>query len=275
MVMSGLTRHTQLRNDDVTVIKFGGAAIQSASAIDEIATAVGEGLTRGGRIVIVNGGGKEIDELCKRLSIETAKAGGLRITTPDVLEAVQMSLSKKSAEIALSLTRLGITAIPLPAFSGGMVTCRRRERSNDGIDLGLVGQIVSVNRKILDALFDMKAVPVIYPLCADGSGTLYNVNADEVASSVASALRASTLLLMTDVPGIIVNANVLKSIRYEDIRTLLASGDIRDGMLPKINAAGSAVMSGVERVCIMDGSRPDSLSAFFREGILNGTEIRV
>ena len=275
MVMSGLTRHTQLRKKDVTVIKLGGAVLQSESAMDGMAKAIGYGWSRGGRIVIVNGGGREIDALCKRLSIGTAKAGGLRITTPEVLEAVQMSLSKKSMEIALSLMRQGVPAVPFPAFSAGTVLCRRRALPIDGQDLGLVGEVVSVNGKVIDALCDMNAVPVVYPLGTDDSCAMYNINADEVASSMASELGASTLLLMTDVPGIMVNSSVLKSIRYEEIRTLLANGTISDGMLPKINAAGSAVMSGVGRVGIMDGSGPDSLSAFFREGVLNGTEIQV
>jgi acetylglutamate kinase len=273
--MSELTRHTQLRKRDITVIKLGGGAIQSERAMNDLAAAVGEGWAEGRGIIMVNGGGKEIDTLCKRLSIETQKVDGLRVTTPEVLEAVQMSLSKKSFEIALSLMGRGIAAVPLPAFAGGMVLCRRRPRLSGGQDLGLVGEITSVDRSIIDALFSRNALPVIYPLSTDDSGVLYNVNADEVASSIASAVGATALLLMTDVPGIVANSNVLKSIRCDEISPLLANGQITEGMMPKVRSASSAALSGVGRVCIMDGSRPDSLSAFFKEGILNGTEIRV
>ncbi len=254
---------------------MGGASIQSDRAVVELAAAVKEEWKRGGRIVIVNGGGKEIDALCKRLSVETAKTSGLRITTPEVLEAVQMSLSKKSVEIATALMSIGISAVPMPALSGGMVRCRPRHSPPGYPDLGLVGEVDAVDRSFIDVLFNLRTIPVIYPIGSDGSGTIYNINADEVASSIASALGATALLLMTDVPGIMVGSSVIKSIRYSEIEPLLAKGDIRDGMIPKLTTAGSAALAGVERVCIMNGTIPGSLDEFFRKGILNGTEIQV
>jgi len=199
MIISESTRPIQR---SLTVIKTGGS-LEGGEFYREVA----EQLSKlDGNAVIVNGGGREIDQLCSRLSVRSEKKNGLRITTPEVLEAVTMALAKKAMEFASVLCSGGITAIPMPALS--FCTSERRK------EYGLVGGKSSVDVELLMHLVS-KAVPVIYPISRGGE-QLLNVNADELAADIAVAAGASALILLTDIDGVILNGKVVESISAGD-----------------------------------------------------------
>ncbi len=270
--MSGSTQPTQRDASGAVVVKSGGSLIDSeesmASLCEEIAA-----LSEEFRFVVVNGGGREIDRLCASLSIPVQKVSGLRVTTPEVLSVVQMALAKSSNSVAARLNSLGVRSAPLPAFAAGTVVVEKRG-SGQHEDLGLVGKVVSVDCSLLNALQCEGVVPVIYPIAGDRSGSLYNVNADEIASGVSSAMGAQALLLMTDVEGVFVNGSPRGVLTTGEMDEYAGAGWFKDGMLPKLEAASNAARGGVSRVCILDGRRKGVLRGFLKEGSTNGTEIQ-
>jgi acetylglutamate kinase len=272
MTMSGSTLRTQ-HEAPLTVIKAGGSILQDGDTAAALAGAVEWAKRAGNGVIIVNGGGNEIDMLCSRLSVDIRKYRGLRITSREVLDIVQMALSKKSNEIAVTLLAHGINAIPLPAFASAAVRCRKKPDSH-GVDFGFVGEVESVDAAFLLSLVRGGAVPVIYPVAADASFSLYNINADELASEIASAVGAESLLLATDVGGVIIDSAVQDVIHAGSINLLESSGKLQGGMIPKLEAARNALNSGVRRVAILDGRNPLNLINFFREGVIIGTEIQ-
>ncbi|MBX8639831.1 MAG: acetylglutamate kinase [Candidatus Thermoplasmatota archaeon] len=273
MTMSGSTLHTQHETSLLTVIKAGGSILQGGDGAAALAEVVETAKKGGHDVILVNGGGTEIDRLCSRLSVDTRKYRGLRITTGEVLDIVQMALSKKSNEIAITLLAHGINAVPLPAFASSIVKCRKKP-DPEGVDLGFVGEVENVDTTLLLSLVRGGAVPVIYPVAADSSSNLYNINADELASEVASAVGAGSLVLATDVGGVIVDSVVQNVINAGSINLLESSGKLQGGMIPKLKAARNALNSGVRKVAIVDGRNPANLINFYREGVIIGTEIQ-
>lgn len=269
--MSGSIPLTQPDRLPLLLVKTGGSLVDSESTLrqlcDDIASMKGEY-----SFVIVNGGGREADRLCEAFSIPVEKVEGLRVTTPEVMDVVQMALSKSSLKLASYLSSRGLNAVPVPAFSGGLVRVGRKYV--DGRDIGLVGSVEFIDSALIKLLIQGGMTPVVYPVSADGQYQLYNVNADEVASAIASSMECDALLLMTDVDGVIMNGRKQDTIRCSDVRRTIQSGCFTDGMIPKIGAASRAVESGIAQVCIMDGRKSGVISSYLREGKVNGTEIR-
>lgn len=272
MSMSGSIQRTQHSGLPVVVVKTGGRLIDSCEWMNSLASDMGS-LADDFTFVVVNGGGKEIDRLCAALSIPVEKVGGLRVTGSDVLVAVQMALARSSNAVASLLLAQGVRAVPMPAFSAGTVAVERRAAEN-GVDLGYVGRIASVDCTLIGEMQRYGCVPVIYPVASDRQHQLYNVNADEVASSIAVALGADALLMMTDVDGVLVGGAPRELLTSGDLSRSEIRGCFSDGMLPKLDAACSAANDGVAHVCIVDGRRRGSLRTYLKEGILNGTEIQ-
>lgn len=270
--MSGSIRHTRHRETAPVVVKSGGSLVDSDESISLLCGEIAS-LADDYSFVIVNGGGKEIDRLCRALSIQIEKAGGLRVTTPEVLSVVQMALAKSSNTVASRLSSFGIKAVPIPAFAAMTVTVEKRQPVQSR-DLGLVGSVAEVDCSLISLLQREGMVPVVYPVSADRLSQLHNVNADEIASCIASGLSAGALLMLTDVEGVLVEGVARNVIRTSELEGFARAGWFTEGMLPKLDAAADAALNGVSRVCILDGRKKGVVREYLKEGKANGTEIQ-
>ena len=237
----------------VLVIKYGGNAMVS----EELKKSVMRDLTLlrfvGINVVLVHGGGPEISETLKRMGVESRFVNGLRYTDEETAEVVRMVLAGKvNKELVHRLQMLGAKSVGMCGIDGGMLLC---EKESD--ELGYVGKIISVNTDVITDSLQNGYLPVISTVGYDNEGHIYNVNADTAASAIAGALGAESLILMTDIRGLLRNKDdeesLIKKVYVSDIPSLVNEGVISGGMIPKINCCKEAIRRGVNRVFITDG----------------------
>ena len=245
------------------VIKYGGNAMIS----DELRRAVINDIILlrlvGIHVVVVHGGGPEINDLLKKTGKESRFVNGLRYTDQETMEAVQMVLcGKVNKNLVMTLNRAGGQAVGLCGLDGGMLQAVRRQE--EGVDYGLVGDITKVEPKvILDAIHD-DFIPVISTV-AQGTDaeTSYNVNADTAAAKIAVAVGAEKLILLTDIRGLLRDKNdedtLISQVRVQEVPGLVEEGIISGGMIPKVDCCVDAVSNGVRRTHILDGRIPHSI----------------
>ena len=239
--------------DKTVVIKYGGNAMSSPELQQSFALDVVLLKYVGLRPVIVHGGGPQIDATLGRLGIETRFVDGLRVTDDDTMEVVEMVLGGKvNQEIVALIQRAGGQAVGLTGSDGDMIRVTRRLVGDQ--DVGRVGRVVEVDPAPIDAVAAAGFVPVIAPVGVDADGVTYNVNADEVAGAVASALMAEKLILLTDVAGVLDGTGeLIHELTAEEANKLIAEGTIRDGMIPKVECCLQALQRGVRRTHVIDG----------------------
>jgi len=254
------------------VIKYGGSALINEKVKKSLIKDIALMKFVGFKPVVVHGGGPEISDTLKRLSIESRFVNGLRYTDEEVMEVAEMVLSGKiNKEIATDLSMQGILAAGISGKDGAMLKARKMNVS--GEDLGFVGEIVKVDTTLIKTLMDNDFVPVISPVGLDDQGTSYNINADYAAVAVAGALKAEKLVFLTDVEGIMCNkddsSTVLTNITVSKIREMIAEGIISGGMIPKVECCIAAIEAGVSHVHILDGRIEHCLilEIFTKEGI--------
>ncbi len=237
----------------ILVIKYGGNAMLG----DEFKQSVMRDLTLlrfiGIKVVLVHGGGPEISQTLKRMGIESRFVRGLRYTDAETAEVVRMVLAGKvNKELVHMLGALGAKAVGLSGMDGEMLLC-----SKESEELGFVGKIEAVNTQLITTCLDAGYLPVISTVGFDHEGNIYNVNADTAASAIAGALGAESLILMTDIRGLLRDCNdeesLIKKVFVSDIPSLIKEGIISGGMIPKINCCKEAIRRGVGRVFITDG----------------------
>jgi len=265
---------------ETIVVKFGGNAMVSP----ELQRAFAEDMVylryAGIRPVVVHGGGPQISSMLARLGIESEFRGGYRVTTPETMDVVRMVLSGQvNRELVSLINEHGPLAAGLSGEDAGLFTGRRRGAVVDGeeVDLGLVGDVVSVDPAAVHAQLDAGRIPVVSSIAPDGTspGQSLNVNADSAAASLAVALGAAKLVILTDVAGLYrdwPNRDSLVSVI--DVQELIALlPHLESGMIPKMTACLEAVEGGVAKAAIIDGRIPHSilLEVFTRSGI--GTEV--
>ena len=239
------------------VVKYGGAAMEEERLKKEFARDVVLLKYVGVNPVIVHGGGPQIERMLTRLNIPTRFVEGLRATNGETLEIVEMVLSGSiNKAIVQAIHNAGGQAIGLSGKDGKLIVA---ERVSDK-DIGFVGNVVGVNGTILKDISDSGYIPVIAPLAAGVDGTAYNVNADTAAGSVAKALMAEKLILLTDVPGVLdANLKPISSMSTREARKLVKSDAVRGGMIPKITCCLDALHGGVKKTHIIDGRVPHAL----------------
>jgi acetylglutamate kinase len=239
------------------VVKYGGAAMEEERLKKEFARDVVLLKYVGVNPVIVHGGGPQIERMLTRLNIPTRFVEGLRATDGETLEIVEMVLSGSiNKAIVQAIHNAGGQAIGLSGKDGKLIVA---ERVSDK-DIGFVGNVVEVNGTILKDISDSGYIPVIAPLAAGVDGTTYNVNADTAAGSVAKALMAEKLVLLTDVPGVLdANLKPISSMSTQEARKLVKSDTVRGGMIPKIMCCLDALHGGVKKTHIIDGRIPHAL----------------
>ena len=243
----------------ILVIKYGGNAMQS----EELKHSVMRDLTLlqfvGIKVVLVHGGGPEISQTLSRMGIASRFVNGLRYTDEETAEVVRMVLAGKvNKSLVHMLGGLGAKAIGLCGIDGNMLICEKESE-----ELGFVGKIVKVNTDVIVDCLNAGYLPVISTVGCDDVGGIYNVNADTAASAIAGALKAESLILMTDIRGLLEDKDdensLIKKVYVSDIPSLIKQGIISGGMIPKINCCKEAIRRGVNRVFITDGRVDHSL----------------
>ncbi|MGH2662111.1 MAG: acetylglutamate kinase [Actinomycetota bacterium] len=233
----------------VVVVKLGGPAMAEPRLLDRFAEDVALLRMVGVRPVIVHGGGPQISEMSERLGLQPRFHDGQRVTDAQTLEIAKMVLvGKLNKDLVGRINRGGVPAVGLCGDDGDLLLARKR----GGPDLGLVGEITSVNADLLEGLMPT-AVPVIATTATDRKGQSYNVNADPASAAVASAMGAAKLVLLTDVSGVIQDEELVSELSVDHAEMLIRSGVVTGGMLPKLEAAVAALRGGVERAHIIDG----------------------
>lgn len=227
------------------VIKIGGAALADASWLDRFASAAA--VTTGDVRVLVHGGGPEITALAARLGMATQWHGGRRVTTPEALDVTSMVLNGRiNKRIVRALRAHGVDAFGLSGEDGAMISGRLTE----GGALGRVGDVIAVRTELLSQLLGAGLLPVLSPVALGEDGQALNINADEVATSVAAALPADELLFLTDVEGVRVEGVRAELLSASEAQQLIANEVATGGMAVKLRAAVLALHAGVARVRI-------------------------
>ena len=248
----------------VVVVKYGGNAMLN----EELKACVMEDIvllsTIGIKVVLVHGGGPEINHMLERVGKESKFVNGLRYTDEETMEIVTMVLTGKlNKDIVGLLIQKGGKAVGLSGVDSGLIRARKIDK--DGADLGLVGEVTSVNPEIVQKLLDQNFIPVVSTVAMGETGDMnrYNINADTAAAKIAVALGAEKFVQLTNVPGVLKDVNDPKSliqrIRMSDIDKYVADGTIAGGMIPKIECCMMARQGGVPRTHIIDGRVPHSL----------------
>ena len=249
--------YIQKLHNKTIVIKYGGNAMIN----EDLKRSVMEDITLlkyvGMNPVIVHGGGPDISEALKTYNIESKFVSGLRVTDEDTIRIAQMVLVGKTIkEVVSNINLNGGNAIGLCGIDGRVIECEPLTKDSEGndIDVGFVGNIKKVNAGIIKSLSEDEYIPVIAPIGTDDKGQSYNINADTVASAVATAMGAEKLIFLTDVEGVKdANGDIIFEITTGDADKLIHDGTISGGMIPKVRACAKAVEDGVNRVHIIDG----------------------
>ena len=255
--------YIQCYNKKTVVIKYGGNAMISEELRKAVISDIILLKLVGMNVVVIHGGGPEISAMLKKTGKESRFVNGLRYTDEETMDIVQMVLcGKVNKDLVATLNRSGGNAIGLCGLDGGMLKAVRR--TEDGVDYGLVGDIVEVDPKPIEDAIAGGFIPVISTV-AQGidAETSYNINADTAAAKVAMALHAEKLILLTDVRGLLRDKNdestLISRIHPSDVPRLMKEGVIAGGMIPKIDCCVEAVRSGVARTHILDGRIPHSI----------------
>ncbi|GAA0141615.1 hypothetical protein LIER_35420 [Lithospermum erythrorhizon] len=243
------------------VVKYGGAAMKSEALQASVITDLVLLSCVGMRIVFVHGGGPEINQWLDKLGLKPNFLNGLRVTDASTMEIVSMVLvGKVNKHLVALINKAGATAVGLSGLDGRLLTARP---SPNSAQLGFVGDVASVDPTVLRPLIDNYHIPVIASVAADPTGQAYNINADTAAGELAAALGAEKLILLTDVPGILVDRNdprsLVKEVDIKGIKKMTEDGIIAGGMIPKVNCCIRSLAQGVHTASIIDGRLEHSL----------------
>jgi acetylglutamate kinase len=274
--LRGAAPYIRLYKGKTFVIKAGGAVFGDVAGtralIEQIAILHHLGI----RVVLVHGGGPQLDEMQRSLGIEPRMVRGRRVTDDRSIDATTMVLNGLiNTRILASCRELGIDAVGLSGVDAGLVRANRRppvQVDGESVDYGYVGDIVSIDTMVLRKQLDAGLMPVVSPLSSDDAGVVLNINADTVAASIGAALGAEKLILCTDAPGILERREDARSlVSYTDLAGLARleqSGSLAGGMLPKASAIEAAIRGGVRRVHVISCRARDSVLAevFTNEG---------
>jgi acetylglutamate kinase len=248
------------------VIKYGGSAMVSQRMQEEFARDIAMLWYVGVEPIVVHGGGPQVSEMMGRLGMSPTFVKGHRITDEETMEVVRMVLAGKiNKDIVRLIHKMGGTAVGISGEDGRLLATERMTRlhgHDEPVDLGLVGEIRSVDPKVLTTLRG-GVIPVVASIGADEHGQCYNVNADTAAGAIAAAVGAERIVLLTDVPGVMTSegddAELVTSCTAASASELMASGSVSGGMIPKLSAVCQALAGGVKKAHIIDGRVDHSL----------------
>lgn len=259
---------------ETVVIKYGGNAMTDENLKRAFAEDIVFLRRVGLKPVVVHGGGPQISSMLGKLHIDSEFRGGLRVTTPEAMDVVRMVLvGQVGRELVNLINQHGPFAVGMSGEDGGLFTAKRRGLMLGGeeIDLGLVGDVASVDPSSLNDLIDAGRIPVVATVAPDAEGQVHNINGDTAAAALAIALNAKRLVMLTNVAGVYANYpdedSIISRANSDEVREMLPSLD--SGMIPKMEACLSAVEGGVTSATVIDGRVPHCLllEIFTNEGI--------
>ena len=267
--------YIQKFNRKIIVVKYGGSAMASPELQRNVIKDVTLLKLVGFKPIVVHGGGKDISKWVSKVGKEPQFVNGLRVTDEETMEIAEMVLGRVNKKLVTMVQELGVSAAGISGKDGGLL--RVKKKLSGGQDIGFVGDVKQVNPKILYDLLDDDFLPIVSPIGVDDDFNTYNINADDAACAIASALGADKLVFLTDVEGLYRDFNDKSSfigrLSVSEADALIDSGMIGGGMLPKLTNCTNAIKSGVNRVHILDGRVPHSmlLEIFTKNGF--GTAI--
>ena len=243
----------------IVVVKYGGNAMINEQLKQQVMEDIVLLWLIGVRVVLVHGGGPEINELMDRLGKKPEFVSGLRVTDRETMDIVQMVLAGKINKTLVNLLEMkGGKAIGLSGMDGRLLQCVMKDER-----LGFVGEIQKIHIQPVTDLLDNGYIPVVSTVGCDKSGNAYNINGDTAAAYIAGALNAKTLIMMTDIAGVLQNrddpSTLIPEIALDELAVLKESGIISGGMIPKVECCATAIARGVKNVVIMDGRVPHSI----------------
>lgn len=247
------------------VIKFGGHAMGEQASIEAFASDIVLLQQVGAKPVVVHGGGPQIGSMLSRLEMESNFIDGLRVTDQQTISIVEMVLAGAiNKSLVASISAAGGMSVGISGKDGNLIIAKKlnhRTKDTDSaienlVDLGYVGIPDKVDKQVLDALLGVNMIPVVAPLGLGADGQTYNINADTAAGSIASALNASRLLMLTDVDGVLDdNGKLIPRLSIAQARQLILNGVIKGGMIPKVETCIQAVQAGAGAAVILDGRK--------------------
>ena len=267
--------YIQRFNRKIIVVKYGGSAMASPELQKNVIKDVTLLKLVGFKPIIVHGGGKDISRWVSKVGKEPQFINGLRVTDEETMEIAEMVLGRVNKKLVTMVQELGVNAAGISGKDGGLLKVKKK--LSGGQDIGFVGDVRHVNPKILYDLLDDDFLPIVSPIGIDDEYNTYNINADDAACAIASALGADKLVFLTDVEGLYRDFNdkstFMGRLTVSEADSLIDSGVIGGGMLPKLTNCTNAIKSGVNRVHILDGRVPHSmlLEIFTKNGF--GTAI--
>nr|WP_288826813.1 acetylglutamate kinase [uncultured Clostridium sp.] len=267
--------YIQRFNRKTIVVKYGGSAMVDEELKKQVIQDVVLLKLVGFKPIIVHGGGKEISRWVEKTGMEPQFVNGLRVTDEPTMEIAEMVLNRVNKSLVQLVNELGVKAVGISGKDGMMLKCRKRY--SDGEDIGFVGDITEVDTQIINDLLEKDFLPIICPVGFDEDFKTYNINADDAACAIATAMKAEKLAFLTDVEGVYRDFqdkdSLISEMSIEDAREFVNGGTLGGGMLPKLQNCIDAMNHGVSRVHIMDGRIPHCLllEIFTNKGI--GTAI--
>lgn len=258
-VMVEALPYLQEYNDKVVVVKYGGNAMTN----DALKQAVMQDIVLlslvGIKVVLVHGGGPEINAMLKKINKPSEFVNGLRYTDEETIDIVQMVLAGKvNKDLVMLLQRAGGKAMGLCGLDGKMI---QAEQLNP--DLGFVGEITDINPEVINTALNNGYIPVISTVAAGKNGEVYNINADTAAARIAAEMKAKNLILLTDIKGLLEDKDdentLIRAVGVSEVPYLKKQGIISGGMIPKIDCCVEAVRRGVKQTSIIDGRIPHSI----------------
>lgn len=262
----------------VMVVKYGGNAMTDPILESSFARDIVMLKTVGIHPVVVHGGGPQVDNLLKELGRSSDRIDGMRVTDKATMDVVEMVLGGSvNKSIVNLINKHGGRAIGLTGKDASLIRAKKlpmtktdKQGNQQQIDLGFVGDVVSINRDVIDLMIASNFIPVIAPLGVDDEGNTYNINADVVAGKVAEFMLAEKLILLTNIKGVLdKEGNVATGLTPSKVDEMIADGTISGGMIPKISYALEAVKNGVKSAVIVDGRVPHAtlLEVFTDKGV--------
>ena len=244
--------------NDSALIKIGGSLAVDEKKLADFAHGMANLWKKGLKLVLVHGGGKEINENLSLLKEEVKFINGLRVTDVSVLNMVEMTLS---AQVNKKLVRLlqneGVPAVGVSGVDGALIKAQKKEAE---VDLGFVGQPQKVDPKLVETLWEGGFLPVVSPIASDGALQAFNVNADHSAAAVAQALQVKRLVFVSDVPGVMEDGVVLPELNDEKVASLIDKEVISGGMIPKVESCLESLEKGIQEVHIVGWHSEESFS---------------
>lgn len=275
--------YIQRFNRATIVVKYGGHAMVDENLKKKFALDIILMKYVGMNPIVVHGGGPQIGDFLKRLSIKAEFIEGMRVTDKQTMDVVEMVLvGKVNKDIVNLINNNGGQAVGLSGKDGHLITAKKMkflkkaegDKPPEIIDIGMVGDVTSVNSQILNTLTESGFIPVIAPVGVGKKGETFNINADLVAGHIAAALSARKLILLTDTDGVLdKNGNLISTLKRKEATASIKSKVIKGGMIPKVNCCIQALKGGVKKTHIIDGRKSHAilLEIFTKIGI--GTEI--